>query len=48
MQSIINIFQQLITYISEAVNKIFSPRDDDYPETGVQPFEGDPSDKKHH
>ncbi|MCG6135616.1 MAG: hypothetical protein MET45_13285 [Nostoc sp. LLA-1] len=48
MQSIINIFQQLINYISEAVNKIFSPRDDDYPETGVQPFEGDPSDKKHH
>lgn len=48
MQSIINSFQQLINYISEAVNKIFSPRDDDYPETGVQPFEGDPSDKKHH
>lgn len=48
IQSITNIFQQLINYISGAVNRIFSPRDDDYPVTGVQPFEGDPSDKKHH
>jgi hypothetical protein len=50
-----NIFQaiqeaprKVITYILEAVARIFSPRDDDYPETGVQPYEGDPADKKYH
>ncbi|MEA5582209.1 hypothetical protein VB620_12765 [Nodularia harveyana UHCC-0300] len=48
MQSIINIPQQITNYISEAVNRIFSPRDDEYPATGVQPFEGDPAEKKNH
>ena len=28
-------------WVLEAAKRIFSPRDDDYPETGVQPFEGD-------
>jgi hypothetical protein len=45
LQSIKNIPQQSMNYISEAVSRIFSPRDDDYPATGVQPFEGDPDDK---
>jgi hypothetical protein len=31
-----------IQYISEGVSRIFSPRDDHYPETGVQPFDGEP------
>lgn len=31
-----------IHYVSEGVSRIFSPRDDHYPETGVQPFDGDP------
>jgi len=31
-----------IQYVSEGVSRIFSPRDDHYPETGVQPFDGDP------
>lgn len=31
-----------IQYVSEGVSRIFSPRDDQYPETGVQPFDGDP------
>ncbi|MFB8793239.1 MAG: isochorismate synthase [Microcoleus sp.] len=30
-------------YISEAAIRIFSPSDDQYPSTGVQPFEGTPS-----
>ncbi|MBF2051601.1 hypothetical protein HJG54_28935 [Leptolyngbya sp. NK1-12] len=38
--------QQVIRYISSAVARVFSPNDDDYPKTGVQPFKGDPSDKK--
>jgi hypothetical protein len=47
MQSIINGIAQVITYISGAVSRIFGPRDDNYPETGVQPFEGDIADHKH-
>ena len=35
-------FANLNTYFSEAVARIFSPRDDMYPATGEQPFEGDP------
>ncbi|MDB9306131.1 MULTISPECIES: hypothetical protein [Cyanophyceae] len=46
LQSMRNIPQQVMNYISEAVSRIFSPRDDDYPATGVQPFEGDPADKR--
>jgi len=33
---------KLVHYLSEGVGRIFSPRDDEYPEVGVQPFEGDP------
>jgi hypothetical protein len=33
--------QQVIQFLSEAVARIFGPSDDQYPETGVQPFEGD-------
>lgn len=35
-------FQALLQYLSEAVARIFSPRDDDYPATGVQPYTGEP------
>ncbi|MGK7872536.1 MAG: hypothetical protein AB4426_04265 [Xenococcaceae cyanobacterium] len=34
--------QQGIDYIVRGVARIFSARDDEYPETGVQPFEGEP------
>ncbi|MEG4631959.1 isochorismate synthase [Microcoleus sp. AR_TQ3_B6] len=27
-------------YVSEAAMRIFSPSDDNYPNSGVQPFEG--------
>ncbi|WP_341736943.1 isochorismate synthase [Microcoleus sp. CAWBG640] len=27
-------------YVSEAALRLFSPSDDNYPNTGVQPFEG--------
>lgn len=33
--------QQSIAWILGAVKRIFSPNDDNFPETGVQPFEGD-------
>ncbi len=29
-----------IRFVSEAAIRLFSPSDDNYPNTGVQPFEG--------
>ena len=40
--------QLSVQYVSEAVSRIFSPRDDDYPATGTQPFEGDRYNRKEH
>lgn len=47
-QTIIELPQKVIRYISSAAVRIFSPQDDNYPETGVQPFEGEPPQKRHH
>jgi hypothetical protein len=47
-QSIKEAPQKIINFISGAVARIFSPRDDNYPETGTQPFEGDSAEKKHY
>lgn len=47
-QAVQEVPQKIINYISGAVTRIFGARDDDYPETGVQPFEGTPGDKKHY
>jgi hypothetical protein len=33
--------QQSIQEIWKSILRIFSPKDDNYPETGVQPFEGE-------
>ena len=35
------LFVNAISYISEAVSRIFGLNDDNYPATGVQPFTGD-------
>ncbi|MEO0535624.1 MAG: hypothetical protein AAF215_17340 [Cyanobacteria bacterium P01_A01_bin.123] len=40
--------QQAIDSIIGAAGRIFSPSDDEYPETGVQPFEGDIPETHHH
>jgi hypothetical protein len=40
-----NIFRLIgdaIHYLSVGVNALFSPSHDEYPNTGVQPFTGDP------
>jgi hypothetical protein len=45
-----NIYQKVnetFRYLIEAAGRIFSPTDDDYPETGVQPFEGEPKKGSH-
>lgn len=47
-QTVQEVAQKIINYILGAVTRIFGTRDDDYPETGVQPFEGKPGDKKHY
>lgn len=39
---IYKIFDGITQYLSEAVSRIFGPRDDAYPAVGVQPFAGDP------
>jgi hypothetical protein len=33
--------ENAISYVSEAVSRIFGLDDDNYPATGVQPFTGD-------
>ena len=35
------------SWIFGAAKRLFSPSDDDYPKTGVQPFEGDIPDAHH-
>ncbi|WP_392533639.1 hypothetical protein [Nostoc sp. C117] len=40
--------QRVIKYIAQAVIRIFSPTDDQYPGTGIQPFTGDITDNKKH
>ncbi|MDJ0796629.1 MAG: hypothetical protein QNJ51_07285 [Calothrix sp. MO_167.B12] len=46
VQAIAQVPQKVFNFITTAFVRIFSPRDDDYPETGVQPFEGEPADKQ--
>ena len=45
--SIPKVIDDVIQYVSGAVSRIFSLSDDQYPNTGVQPFDGD-VDKKNH
>ncbi len=40
------LLDNVIQYFSGAISRIFGPSDDEYPNTGVQPFEGEPN-KKH-
>ena len=40
--------QQFGEWILGATKRLFSPRDDEYPATGIQPFEGDIPDVHHH
>lgn len=35
-------FEDVSHFLSGALARIFGPTDDSYPETGVQPFDGDP------
>ena len=37
--------QNIVQYLANGFSQLFKPSDDDYPETGVQPFEGEPYDE---
>lgn len=39
--AIIKWIRETIQYLWKGTVRIFSPTDDDYPKTGVQPFEGE-------
>ena len=47
LQVTLDAIKRLLGYMATPMSRIFGPRDDDYPATGVQPFEGDPADKHH-
>jgi hypothetical protein len=34
-------FEGLVQYFAEPIGRIFGPDNDNYPNTGVQPFDGD-------
>ncbi len=46
VQSLTEAIQHLLQNLIKPVMRIFSPTDDDYPDVGVQPYEGDPADKE--
>ena len=46
IQSVVEIPQKLINYATNGISRIFSHSDDDYPKSGVQPYEGDLADNR--
>jgi len=44
--SLFRVIKDVIGYLSGAIVRIFGLNDDAYPETGVQPYQGEPSHKK--
>lgn len=42
LTAILVTFFALVQYLTEGFARIFSPTDDHYPETGVQPFDSEP------
>ncbi|NJM23161.1 MAG: hypothetical protein HC836_40510 [Richelia sp. RM2_1_2] len=48
IKSFVEIPQKLIKFTTNGVTRIFSPSDDDYPKSGVQPYEGDSAENRHY
>ncbi len=46
--SLPKVIDDVISYISGAMSRIFGPNDDSYPETGVQPYKGESKRHKKH
>jgi hypothetical protein len=47
LQQIVQSIAEALGNISDAAGRTFGPKDDHYPATGAQPFEGDPYDERH-
>lgn len=47
VREMIRAFLELFEDILKVASRLFSPNDDDYPETSVQPFLGDIPDHQH-
>ena len=45
--NIVQSVQNALSYLTEAAFRLFRPADDEYPNTGVQPYSGDPQSKRH-
>jgi hypothetical protein len=45
VRGIVELPQKLVSFVMTAATKIFSPSDDNYPATGIQPFEGEPNEE---
>lgn len=41
MMKIVENLRNMVNYLAEGFIRIFGPTHDEYPETGVQPFEGE-------
>lgn len=41
MMNIFQVVRDTMQYLVEASTRLFSPSDDQYPNVGVQPFDGD-------
>lgn len=48
IQSVVEIPQKFIKFTTNGVSRIFSPSNDDYPKSGVQPYEGESADNRHY
>ncbi len=48
IKSVVEIPQKFIKFTTNGISRIFSPSDDDYPKSGVQPYEGEPGDNSHY
>jgi hypothetical protein len=44
--AVFNKLQETLQYVWEGIQRIFGPTDDEYPKTGVQPYEGEPADER--
>ncbi|MGL6337918.1 MAG: hypothetical protein ACRC80_02125 [Waterburya sp.] len=44
-KNVLEVPRKLVRYIVTSTTRLFSPNDDDYPATGIQPFTGEPNEK---
>ncbi len=47
-RNMINSLQQALRFLGQGTAGAFKPAEEELPEVGVQPYEGDPADKEKH